>query len=45
MVLLQGKLFIRHYNIKPFPFEIYDAKTLQLDQISTDKFKEHFEQV
>ena len=40
MFLLQGKLYIRHYNVKPYPFEVYDALTLQLDKQLTDKFKE-----
>lgn len=31
MVLFQDKLYIRHYNIKPYPFEVYDTKTLQID--------------
>jgi len=40
MFLLHGKLYIRHYNAKPYPFEVYDALTLQLDKQLTDKFKE-----
>ena len=40
MFLLHGKLYIRHYNVKPYPFEVYDALTLQLDKQLTDKIKE-----
>ena len=43
MFLLQGKLYIRHYNVKPYPFEVYDAQTLQLDKQLTEKFREQFD--
>lgn len=43
MFLLQGKLYIRHYEVKPYPFEVYDAQTLQLDKQLTDKFRQQFD--
>lgn len=37
MMLLNGKLYIRHESYKPAPFKVFDCNTLK--QINTDEVK------
>ena len=38
----QGKLYIRHYGLKPIPFEVYNPVTLEKDQEVSKKAVEFF---
>jgi len=43
IVYLNGKLYLRHYGIKPLPLSVYDPATLQEDEQESKRLKELFE--